>query len=220
MDHSSATKDDAVEREPRGARRKRATRAKLIEAAFRLMAAKGMEGVAINEITEAADVGFGSFYNHFESKEAIYEAVIDAVFEEFGDSIDRLVAGADGDSAQTVSIAVRHVLLRAQREPLWGQFLIREGMSLHSLERGLGRRLFRDVRSGIETGRFKSVDPFMSFVSVGGTILVSIAVATTGGDTPQVERDDLPRRSAAAVLRILGIDPEEADEIARRPLPS
>jgi len=36
------------------------------------MAERGMEGVAINEITEAADVGFGSFYNHFESKEAIY----------------------------------------------------------------------------------------------------------------------------------------------------
>ena len=62
----------AEEREPRGARRKRETRARLLDAALRLMAQKGMEGVAINEITEAADVGFGSFYNHFESKEAIY----------------------------------------------------------------------------------------------------------------------------------------------------
>ncbi|EUC21006.1 regulatory protein TetR, partial [Burkholderia sp. BT03] len=60
------------EREPRGARRKRETRGRLLDAALRLMAEKGMEGVAINEITEAADVGFGSFYNHFESKEAIY----------------------------------------------------------------------------------------------------------------------------------------------------
>src|SRR5258708_39986734 len=60
------------EREPRGARRKRETRARLLDAALKLMAERGMEGVAVNEITEAADVGFGSFYNHFESKESIF----------------------------------------------------------------------------------------------------------------------------------------------------
>src|SRR5258708_34777099 len=81
------------EREPRGARRKRETRARLLDAALRLMAEKGMEGVAINEITEAADVGFGSFYNHFESKEAIYATLVDNVFEEFADMLDRLTAG-------------------------------------------------------------------------------------------------------------------------------
>ena len=218
MENIPAGKDDVVEREPRGARRKRATRTKLIEAAFRLMAGKGMEGVAINEITEAADVGFGSFYNHFESKEALYDAVIDAVFEDFADWIDRLVAGV-ADSAENLSVAVRHTLLRAKREPLWGQFLIREGLSMRSLERGLGRRLFRDIRQGIEEGRFASPDPFMSFVSVGGTILVSIAVTITDVRDQQLSREGLAERSAAAVLRILGIDADEADEIARRPLP-
>src|SRR5688500_309837 len=77
-----------AEREPRGARRKRETRQRLLEAALRLMAKKGMEGVAINEITEAADVGFGSFYNHFESKEAIYGTVMEWVFEDFADALD------------------------------------------------------------------------------------------------------------------------------------
>lgn len=44
-------------REPRGARRKRETQARLLDVAFVLMAQKGMEGVAINEMTDAADVG-------------------------------------------------------------------------------------------------------------------------------------------------------------------
>jgi len=217
MENSLTPKDNAVEREPRGARRKRATRAKLIESAFRLMAGKGMEGVAINDITEAADVGFGSFYNHFESKEALYEAVVESVFEDFADWIDRLVASTT-DNAQSISIAVRHTMLRVKREPMWGQFLIREGLSLRSLERGLGQRLFRDIRTGIEAGRFASGDPFMSFVSVGGTILVSIAVTLAEVDNPQITREDLPERTAAAVLRILGIDPKEADAIARHAL--
>src|SRR6478735_3904550 len=64
----------------RASRRKHETRVRLLDAAFRLMAERGMEAVAINEITETADVGFGSFYNHFESKEAIYAAVIGTVF--------------------------------------------------------------------------------------------------------------------------------------------
>src|SRR5260370_17276468 len=80
------------EREPRGARSKRETRARLLDAALRLMAEKGMEGVAINEITEAAAVGFGSFYNHFEPKEAIYATLVDNVFEEFPAILDPLAA--------------------------------------------------------------------------------------------------------------------------------
>jgi Transcriptional regulator len=62
-------------RQPRGARRKRETRARLLDAALRLMAERGMDSVAINDITEAADVGFGSFYNHFGSKEGIFTAL-------------------------------------------------------------------------------------------------------------------------------------------------
>ncbi len=48
-----------------------------------------MDSVAINDITEAADVGFGSFYNHFGSKEGIFTALVEWVFEEFADTLDR-----------------------------------------------------------------------------------------------------------------------------------
>jgi AcrR family transcriptional regulator len=49
-------------------RRKAHTRAALINAAQTFIAA-GRTNVAIVEITHAADVGIGSFYNHFHSKE-------------------------------------------------------------------------------------------------------------------------------------------------------
>lgn len=218
MTDSLAPKDEAVAKEPRGARRKRETHAKLIQAAFQLMAHVGMEGVTINEITEAADVGFGSFYNYFESKQAIYKAVIETLFEDFGNWIDHLVAG-DSDPARITSISVCHTLLRAESEPLWGKFLIREALSMRSLDLGLGRRLFRDIRSGIEAQRFQSADPFMTYVSVRGTVVMSIAAATNSVERPQLAIRDLPQRSAATVLRMLGLDPCEADEIAHRPLP-
>ncbi len=218
----------AATREPRGARRKRETRARLLDAALRLMAHKGMEGVAINEITEAADVGFGSFYNHFESKEAIYAALMDQVFEDFGDALDRLVKDV-ADPAEVISICVRHTLLRARREPVWGQFLIREGFSARVLERGLGQRLLRDIQKGIAAKRFVTKDPLVSFISVGGTVLAAISAelqfgSALGPQAPVIKAlgftgDGLAERCAAVILTTLGLTPADAAAVSRRSLP-
>ena len=218
MSHAVRRRPPQPEAEPRGARRKRETRSRLLQAAFRLMAEKGMEGVAINEITEAADVGFGSFYNHFESKETIYAAVVEWLFEEFGKRLDQVTAELS-DPAEVVSIAIRHTIMRAQREPLWGQFLIREGLSMRALNRGLGQRLMRDIRKGIAARRFSDSDPFMSFIAVGGTVLVSISAASTGVD-PAFSTKHLPERAAGMALRTLGLKQAEAERISRRPLPA
>jgi len=55
-------------------KRKSRTRSALIQAATEL-ALKDGTNVSIQAITEAADVGFGSFYNHFSSKEELFTAV-------------------------------------------------------------------------------------------------------------------------------------------------
>jgi AcrR family transcriptional regulator len=215
--------------EPRGSRRKRETRRRLLEAALRLMAEKGMEGVAINEITEAADVGFGSFYNHFESKEAIHAALTDCVFEDFADTLDQLTRDLS-DPAQVVSVSVRHTVLRAKRDPLWGQFLMREGFSSRAMNRGLGRRLTRDVGKGIAAGRFAADDPLLSVISVGGTVLGAIAMQLQLGSPEELglgtfagsgfSSDQLAERTAATLLQTLGLSRSEAVEIAYRPLPA
>ena len=146
-----------VVREARGARRRRETRARLLDAALKLMADRGMDGVAINEITEAADVGFGSFYNHFESKEAIHRALTDLVFEEFANALDRARTGVT-DRADIRASSVRHTLYRARRDRTWALFLLRESLSSRMLTRGLGSHLLRDIEKGIGAGRFKE-DP-------------------------------------------------------------
>lgn len=224
----SKAADVDADREPRRARRKRETRERLLDAALRLMAERGMQGVAINEITEAADVGFGSFYNHFESKEAIYDALIKQVFEDFGDALDRLVQNVT-DPAEAIAHCVRHTLLRARREPLWGQFLLREGYSLNAITNGLGRRLLRDIGRGVAARRLQAPDLFMSFVAAGGIVLAAIAAEQqAGSDTgPQAALvkslgmtiGDIPERAATVVLTTLGLSPREAAGVARKPLP-
>ncbi|CAN0625271.1 TetR/AcrR family transcriptional regulator [Burkholderia multivorans] len=224
----AAAADAPEAREPRGARRKRETRARLLDAALRLMAEKGVEGVAINEITEAADVGFGSFYNHFESKEAIYATLVESVFEEFADSLDRITSGLS-DPAETIAVSVRHTLMRARREPVWGHFLIREGFSARVLTHGLGQRMLRDIERGIAAKRFVVPDPFMGFLSVGGTVLTAIAAelnfvapgAPAAGVLKELgfSGEHFPERTATTLLQTLGLKRAEAEKIATRPLP-
>ena len=214
---------------PRSARRKQETRARLLEAALRLTAEKGMESVAINDITEAADVGFGSFYNHFESKEVMFSALMESMFEEFATRLDRM-AGNLSDPAEVVAVSVRQTLMRARRERVWGQLLIREGLSPRFLNHGLGQRLLRDSRHGVACGRFIVPDPFMCLMSVSGTVLAAIAAellnpspGAPGGRAEEHAargRDTLAERAAAMVLQALGLTCDEAQRVARQPLPA
>src|SRR5271165_7053754 len=71
----------SVPRVSRLDRRKARTRQALIDAAVRLIAEGRGDRASIAEITEEADIGFGSFYNHFDSKEQLFQAASEEVLE-------------------------------------------------------------------------------------------------------------------------------------------
>ncbi|WP_082814296.1 TetR/AcrR family transcriptional regulator [Paraburkholderia monticola] len=216
-------------RSPRLVRRKHETRVRLLDAAFGLIAKKGMDGVTINEITDLADVGFGSFYNHFDSKEGLFTALVEWLFEQFADTLDGLIDGLS-DPAEVIAVSVRHTLLLACREPVWGQLLIREGLSARALSGGLGQRLLRDTRSGIAQRRFMVADELICVVSVIGTVLAGLAAQLHFSSSSKrivQSRKNLRSREerfagniAAVVLQAFGLKRIEAEKIARRPMPA
>lgn len=60
-------------------RRRMETRRVLMDAGKALFISHGVENVSIDSITSRAGVAKGSFYNHFDSREALFEALIEAV---------------------------------------------------------------------------------------------------------------------------------------------
>lgn len=56
-------------------RRRRETHTRIFEAAMRLFAERGYANTPVEEITEAADVAKGTFFNYFPNKEAILQAL-------------------------------------------------------------------------------------------------------------------------------------------------
>ncbi len=52
-------------------------RERIVEAAYRAFHDKGFNGTSVQDITTAAGVPKGSFYNHFESKEVLGAEIVD-----------------------------------------------------------------------------------------------------------------------------------------------
>ncbi len=76
-------------------RRRERTRHELVAAAVRVLAEKGLHDTKIADIVAAADVGVGTFYLHFPTKEALFDAVVDETVARMKATIDAARAGVD-----------------------------------------------------------------------------------------------------------------------------
>jgi len=75
----------------RRARRGAATRESLFRAALDLFASKGFAETTVEDITEAADVGKGTFFNYFPSKDHLLLAFSDMQIAKLQVAVDRVV---------------------------------------------------------------------------------------------------------------------------------
>ncbi|MFH9006062.1 TetR/AcrR family transcriptional regulator [Streptomyces afghaniensis] len=196
-------------------RRRAETRRALVRAARQILAETGETGASIQAIAERADVGFGSFYNHFQSKTELFEAAVVDALEEFGQSFDKRLAGID-DPAELVATGFRLSARMADSHPELMQVLRRRGLGHIHSDNGLARRALRDVEVGMASGRFTPVDPTVALSALGGTLLSLVELRFA---RPEVDGDDAAVDLAEMVLRMLGVPSDDAHEVARRPLP-
>ncbi|SNX64589.1 TetR family transcriptional regulator [Streptomyces sp. TLI_55] len=196
-------------------RRRAETRAALVRAARQLLAETGETGASIQVIAERADVGFGSFYNHFESKSELFEAAVVDALEEYGQAFDDRLTGID-DAAERVAAGFRLSARMADSHPELMQIVRRRGLAHIHSGNGLARRALRDVQVGMDSGRFTVRDPAVALSALGGTLLSLVELRFA---RPDVDGDEAAVELAEMVLRMLGVPPDDAHEIARRPLP-
>ena len=66
------------------------TKQKIIDKALELFAARGYDAVSVGEIADAVGIKAPSLYNHYPSKQAIFNAVVEAVAELYEADTDKI----------------------------------------------------------------------------------------------------------------------------------
>jgi AcrR family transcriptional regulator len=192
----------------RVARKRELVRERLVVAAAELIAERGVEGLRLREITDRADIGFGSFYNHFTSKEELVEAVVERSVRE---ATEAIIADAAelADPAAIAALAHRRFVRLAYDDPQLARLLVNVEHADAVLETAALPFLGPVLERGVQEGRFRGVEIELtvSFI-VGATIAVMRAIL----DGRLGAGAELA--SARTLLRAVGVDDAEAAALA------
>lgn len=63
-------------------------REQILEAAVQEFQERGFQGASMDRISERANVSKRTVYNHFESKEALFKAIVEMIFDEITETLD------------------------------------------------------------------------------------------------------------------------------------
>ena len=123
--------------------RREATRGRILEAATALFAEQGFEATSTQQILDAAGTSRGALYHHFDTKQAIFEAVFEQVSDE---AVERASRGPAGSSALETLTRASLRWLREVRRPEVGAILIEQGPQV------LGWKRARDLEARSSLG--------------------------------------------------------------------
>ena len=97
-----------------GRRERRAaeTRVRLFRCALQLFAERGFPNVTVEDITQAADVGKGTFFNYFESKDHVLGVMAEIQLGKVAEAL-----ALAGEGKRSIHSVLHHLFLRAAEEP-------------------------------------------------------------------------------------------------------
>jgi AcrR family transcriptional regulator len=152
--------------QPAGRRQRRATetRIRLFRCALQLFAQRGFHNVTVEDITEAADVGKGTFFNYFESKDHVLGVMAEIQLGKVREAASRAAL-----SEQPIYAVLRHLAQRLAEEPGRSPGLARAFISSFLTSQSVREILKRNMQHGrkaigeliAEGQRRREIDPHL-----------------------------------------------------------
>ncbi|WP_433673028.1 TetR/AcrR family transcriptional regulator [Nocardia sp. CA-136227] len=196
-------------------RRRERTRNALLGAARKFLA-EGRSAVSIQEITDEADVGFGSFYNHFDSKEQLFDEAVRSVLQVYSEMRDGIVALYD-DPAEVFAVSFRMTARLQRQVPEMIRVILNSGTSVLLRDEGLAPRARRDIIAAQEAGRFEQMDPDMAVMAAGGSLLGLLQLLDA---QPDADAGALADEMTYHMLRMFGMNKRSAQRLTSTELPA
>ena len=170
MSEAAAVESVAPSRQDR---RRARTRAELLAAAKRLLASKGFHGTKIADIAAAADVGTGTFYLHFPTKDALFSDLVRETALRAREEIDRAKAAVTDPRDQArVATATLFQFADSNREVF--KILFGHGAHFNELLHEVHQLFIVDAEEnqarGVAMGAFKPFRPTIVAQAVVGLV--------------------------------------------------
>jgi AcrR family transcriptional regulator len=153
----------------------------------KLFSKNGYRDVSIEDITRAAGMGTGSFYNYFPSKEAFYSTIIDIIEKQGIEKTERILNRLQSPVNKLKAIA-RFTTLGIQRNPILRGIITRDRKYIYpglearlsakeSLAEHLEKAIGEIIREGSDKRVFRSGlyrNPKAMMISIYNAILLNL----------------------------------------------
>jgi AcrR family transcriptional regulator len=192
----------------RTARRQARTRADLITAAREIIAERGLDGLRVSDVTERADVAFGTFYNQFNSKDDIVEAVVADAIVGLADSVAQSPFAVD--PIEAVVASTRAIVRVAYDDPSLARLLVNLERAEARFERIIRPQASAVLEQGMADGAFviDDLETTLTMCIAGAFEVIRGILGGTLGKSADIT-------CAEMILRMAGVDPHKAAQYAR-----
>ena len=175
------------------------TRTKIMDSAIKLFSTRGFNAASVDDICEEAGISKGAFYHHFESKQALFLALLDGWLQVIDNAIE---ASKDKTAPETVTQmteAFPAIFEGADlRLPMFLEFWLQASRDQKIWEASIApyRRYHKYftslIKKGVEEGSFVEVDPELAarmIVSTAMGLFLQSLLDPKGAKWEKVARD-------------------------------
>ena len=175
------------------------TRARILESAIKLFSTRGFIAASVDGICEEAGISKGAFYHHFESKQALFLALLDGWLQTIDNAIDASKEKTAPETFMEMTEAFPYIFESAGGGlPMFLEFWMQASRDKTIWDASIApyRRYHRYftslIKKGVEEGSFVEVDPELAarmIVATAMGLLLQSLLDPKGAKWEKVARD-------------------------------
>jgi AcrR family transcriptional regulator len=175
------------------------TRAKILDAAVRLFSTHGYNTASVDTICEEAGISKGAFYHHFETKQALFLALLDGWLQAIDNAIEASKEMTAPETFMQMTEAFPSIFKTAgEGLPMFLEFWLQASRDKTIWEASIApyRRYHKYftslIKKGVEEGSFVEVDPELAsrmIVSTAMGLFLQSMLDPKGANWEKVARD-------------------------------
>jgi AcrR family transcriptional regulator len=175
------------------------TRARIIESATKLFSNRGFNASSVDDICAEAGISKGAFYHHFESKQALFLALLDSWLQAIDNAIETSKDQTAPETFMQMTEAFPYIFETAgEGLPMFFEFWLQASRDKKVWEASIApyRRYHKYftalIKKGIDEGSFVEVDPELAsrmIVSTAMGLFLQSLLDPKGANWENVARD-------------------------------